>query len=467
MQMSAPPPAPLPPPQMQPSPSPTNSSPPHPLPDWARVHLIHIQWVRDLLVIAMIVGIIYLGYLLKVVTIPILLALLLAYLFEPLIRCVTRSGHISRQFAAAGIIVAAAVLIVAPVIVGVGFAAVQTAQYASGIAAEIGRLRASVDDPYNPEKEAAVPEGGWRRIRDAIVNLETPDYEPPEAIAWSPPEGTYGVAAEVLTLPRREPDELAGLVRFVANWVEANAAEIGRRAVGTGATAVGAAVSTIANIGLLAFTGLLTAFFFFYFSTGWGRVLAFWEGLVPERKKGRVLDLVKKMDRVIAGFVRGRLIIVGILMVYATLAFWLIGVPVPLVVGPIYGLLFLVPYLAAVGVPVAMLLMWLEPVSTGWQTEWWWVVLGPIAVHAGAQVLDDWILSPIIQGKNTDMDTPTILFASLAGGALAGVYGLLLAIPVAACLKILIKEVLWPRVDAYLQGKATDILPIEGRRGSG
>jgi predicted PurR-regulated permease PerM len=58
------------------------------------------------------------------------------------------------------------------------------------------------------------------------------------------------------------------------------------------------------------------------------------------------------------------------------------------------------------------------------------------------------------------MSMPTILFASIAGGALGGVYGLLLAIPVAACLKILAKEFLWPRVEAWVKGEAADILPI-------
>ncbi len=429
------------------------------------MHLFQIQWVRDLTVIALIVGIVYLGYRLSIVTVPILLALLLAYLFEPLIRTITRTGHISRQFAAASIIVAAGGLIVAPTIVGVGFAAVQGAQYASGLAREIGRLRASLDDPQNDAKRQAVPEGAWRRIRDAIVELETPE----ELLAWEPPKTNVPIVyPPPPPMPPRpappEPDELAGLIRFVAGWIETNAADLAKRALGTGASAVGAAVSTIANIGVLIFTGVLTAFFFFFFSTGWGQVLKFWEGLVPERKKGLVLDLVRKMDRVIAGFVRGRLTIVGILIIYGTLSYWLIGVPVPLIVGPIYGLFFLVPYLAGVAVPVAMLLMWLEPVSVGWQTQWWWVLLAPIAVHLGAQLLDDWILSPIIQGKSTDMDTPTILFASIAGGALAGVYGLLLAIPAAACVKILIKELVWPRVQAYLEGRAPDILPIEGRR---
>jgi len=96
----------------------------------------------------------------------------------------------------------------------------------------------------------------------------------------------------------------------------------------------------------------------------------------------------------------------------------------------------------------------------GWQQQWWWIVFAPVAVYVGAQLLDDWLLSPLIQGKTTGMDTPTILFASFAGGALGGVYGLLLAIPVAACIRILLKEVFWPRFRAWGKGKERDFLPI-------
>ena len=59
------------------------------------------------------------------------------------------------------------------------------------------------------------------------------------------------------------------------------------------------------------------------------------------------------------------------------------------------------------------------------------------------------------------MDTPTILFASIAGGSLAGIYGLLVAIPAAACIKILLREVFWPRVRRWAEGKERDFLPLE------
>jgi predicted PurR-regulated permease PerM len=112
-----------------------------------------------------------------------------------------------------------------------------------------------------------------------------------------------------------------------------------------------------------------------------------------------------------------------------------------------------------------MLLMWLQPSTPlgDWQMAWWWVVFAPIAVYMGAQVLDDWVLTPLIQGKNVDMDAPTILFASLAGGILAGLYGVLIAIPAAACIKILINDVVWPRVGAWARGESPDPLPW-GRR---
>ena len=57
--------------------------------------------------------------------------------------------------------------------------------------------------------------------------------------------------------------------------------------------------------------------------------------------------------------------------------------------------------------------------------------------------------------------TPFLILAVwIAGGALAGFYGLLVAIPTAACVKILLNEVFWPRFRAWSQGQAPDILPI-------
>ena len=51
----------------------------------------------------------------------------------------------------------------------------------------------------------------------------------------------------------------------------------------------------------------------------------------------------------------------------------------------------------------------------------------------------------------------------MAGGTLAGLYGMLLAIPAAACIKIIITNVLWPKVQAWLAGDESDPLPLPSR----
>jgi predicted PurR-regulated permease PerM len=89
------------------------------------------------------------------------------------------------------------------------------------------------------------------------------------------------------------------------------------------------------------------------------------------------------------------------------------------------------------------------------------MVFAPIIAYQVGQFFDDYVLTPQIQGKSTDMDVPSILFATIAGGAIAGIYGLLLAIPVAACIKILLREIFWPKFRRWATGQEKDFLPID------
>jgi predicted PurR-regulated permease PerM len=467
-----------------------------PIPPAARLHLTDIQAIRDALVVACVLGLLWLGYKLSVVTVPILLAMLLAYLFEPLIRRMVQTRWFSRPGAALLVIFTTLLLVVVPAALGLGTAVVQGAQLAGGVARTTNNVLA-----VRQFTEAAAEEGG-KFGHVEIVNAGAPG----ETLAFRPaPENQPAQAAAerasaaFLALPRQvregvtklikhrqelrqraatvgadgpaaaKPPWWVSIVDLSVAWVQNNSeavAEVGRSALGTGAEAVGVAVRTLTSVLHLGLTLVLTAFFFYFFSTGYGRVLAFWERLIPERRKSRVIGLIERMDRVIAGFVRGRLTIGAILMVMYTAGYWAIGVPAPLVLGPIVGALALVPFMTVPAIPLAMLLMALEPSGIPWQQSWGWIIGAPIGMYVLEKILDDYILTPAIQGKHTEMSVPAILFASLAGGVLAGVYGLLIAIPVAACLNILMKEVFWPRFAQWAQGERQDFLPIS-RGGDG
>ena len=77
------------------------------------------------------------------------------------------------------------------------------------------------------------------------------------------------------------------------------------------------------------------------------------------------------------------------------------------------------------------------------------------------QCLDDYVLPRLIAGKAATLDPVTIGVAVRAGGALAGLSGMLIAIPVAACIKIIIREILMPRIRDWIEGRVDDPLPIE------
>jgi predicted PurR-regulated permease PerM len=433
-------------------------------PDWRTLHLWQVQPVRDGLVILGALGLLWLGYRLSVVTVPILLALFLAYLFEPLVGRLTRARWVSRQGAALAIIAAAGLVVVVPVTLAVGFAVLQGVRVAAGVANNAGALIRTMQAESEEERLSALGELAppWRRAADELRELRREVEEHRRRMPQPGPPADPGAAAPPPVPAWKE--ELYHGIDLALKWVRANAhtiaRSVGETALGGGAQAIQAALAALGSVVRLAFGAFLTAFFFYFFSTGYGQVLGARERLIPERGKGRAIELLGKMDRVIAGFVRGRLVIVAVLSAYLVGAYWLIGVPAPVVLGLSVGVLFLVPFAPALGVPAAWLLMTLEPSAWEFQQGWWWVLLAPVGVYLVAQALDDYVLTPTIQGKATGLETPMIVFASVAGGVLAGVYGLLLAIPVAACLKMLADEVFWPRFRAWAEGKERDVLPI-------
>lgn len=486
-------------------------------PDIRTLHLWQIQPVRDILVIASVVGIIYLGSVLSMVTVPMLLALTLAYLFEPVVRRLTRTGKFTRPLATLTIIVVVTLTVALPLVIGGAFAIVQGASYAGQIIERGAQLHQVALEPTDQAKiDALGPAGGWRKLGELIRDIElgkpppkkadgtpgdvkpdvkpdakpdakqsdapsTPSNEPAPADSGatppasptegSPPAEAAGTPKEPLVKPagangngtKKVEDEWSFErgVAWISAWARDNTGTIGRvtrQVFGTSAEALAVVARFVKSLALLAFSGFLTLFFFFFFSSRWGGVQDTLISLVPAQNREKTLELTDRMDRVIAAFIRGRLIIMGILSGLYVVTYWIIGVPAPLVVGIIVGVFSAVPYLPLLGIPLSIILMFLMPV--GVPHTWTYILTVPVITYFLIQMSDDYLWTPMIQGKATDMDTPTILFAVLSGALLGGFYGVLLAIPIGACFKIVFKEVLVPRFRAWAEGRARDFLPI-------
>lgn len=420
----------------------SNKPPGRARPAWANLHLWQIQGVRDLLVLLALLGLLVLGEKLSLVTVPLMLALSLAYMLEPLVVRMTRIPWVSRRFASGSIAVATVFFVVVPLGLGVAFAALQGIDFAARVASRTTAVIASVEDSGDVAKRAQLGEGAWGDIRDFLVELHE------------------DVEVEETTILGIDRKEFRTGLDYVVRLVRENADRIGKQALSTSRDALTLAVTTFTSVGRFVFGLFLTFFFFFFVSAGWPGVREAARGLVPVEQQAKSAVILGKMDRAISGFIRGRLTIALLQAIFYSIGFWLIGVPAPLILGPAVALVTIIPYAGLLMVPIVVVLLWLEG-HTGFRGSIWWILLAPLVWYQIAQMLDDYVLTPLIQGKSTDLDTPAILFASIGGGILLGFFGLLVAIPLAACAKILFKELVLPRYEAWARGQAADFLPLD------
>lgn len=174
---------------------------------------------------------------------------------------------------------------------------------------------------------------------------------------------------------------------------------------------------------------------------GLSRLLSY----VPRRRREETKRVLGLMNDAVAGFFRGRFVVSLIMCALFAVGWWLCGVPYALVLGVVTGLLNVVPWASAIGWPLAVGLAAADGAAAG-QIDALRDVLWPSVVYVVVQGLDGWLLTPWIQSRSVDVSSVTVLIVVFVGGAAAGVMGLVLAVPIAACLKIFTREVVMPRV---------------------
>ena len=112
---------------------------------------------------------------------------------------------------------------------------------------------------------------------------------------------------------------------------------------------------------------------------------------------------------------------------------------------------------------LAVLLKYLDVLSAnGVGLDPMTILVWPSLAYLLVQFIESWLLTPWVQSQSMDMNAVTVLIVLFVGGALGGFYGLLLAIPLSACAKILGEELLLPQLARQATGPTCPI--PNGRR---
>jgi predicted PurR-regulated permease PerM len=181
---------------------------------------------------------------------------------------------------------------------------------------------------------------------------------------------------------------------------------------------------------------LLSVVSMYYFLTEWDHLREWLLGLVPEPYQDDGLSLYEQVRGVWVGYLWGQIILVFIVGVVFTLIWVAIGLPGALVIGPLTGLLTLIPDLGPlIGTLIAALVALLEG-STVLSISNFWFMLLVLAIYGVLMIIKNIWVRPRVMGRSVQMHEGLVFMAIVGGVVYGGVLGALIVVPVLASLGV-------------------------------
>ncbi|MCI2261356.1 MULTISPECIES: AI-2E family transporter [Xanthomonas] len=336
-------------------------------------------FLRRLKWTAVIVGVLWVVWLLAPILTPFVLALLLGWLGDPLVDRLERAGR-SRNMAVTLVFVLMVLLLVLALVILVPMLERQIVTF--------------ID---------VLPQA-----RDWFIGT---------AIPWA--EQKTGLELMAWLDPERLIDWIRG------HWQQAG---------GVAATFFGylsrsgfAMVTWVVNLVLLP---ILT----FYFLRDWDLLVARVAATIPRNHVGTITRLAQQSNEVLGAFIRGQFLVMLALGVIYAGGLTLVGLKLGLLIGIVAGLISFIPYLGATtGILLAVLAALVQ--AKGFDLQL--LILVGVVFTVG-QLLESYVLTPRIVGDKIGLHPVAVIFAVMAGGQLFGFLGMLLALPVAAVANVLL-----------------------------
>ena len=185
------------------------------------------------------------------------------------------------------------------------------------------------------------------------------------------------------------------------------------------------------------FSGVFNLFFIpilvFYILLDIDNIYEGFKKLIPPNYRERTLVIFGKIDTQLSAMLRGQFIENFIFALMMTIGFAFSGLKACLFLGPISGLANFIPYLGGFFSAILAFFAGITQISEAGAGLW----IGVIITIAIAQTIDVWYLQPHIVGENAGLHPLTTMLALTIAGSVAGIIGMLLAVPVAIIIKVL------------------------------
>ncbi|NVJ99246.1 MAG: AI-2E family transporter [Alphaproteobacteria bacterium] len=207
------------------------------------------------------------------------------------------------------------------------------------------------------------------------------------------------------------------------------------------AMAGGAVQSGLALFNVLSLL-LISPVVAFYLLRDWDLLVAKVDSWLPPTNGPVVRQLMSKIDTVLAGFVRGQLMVSTCMGILYGIGWSFVGLDFAVVLGVLAGVMSIVPFVGA---------LFAAAVAVAIGIGQWGVDPQHIAMVVGVfmvvQLIEGAVLTPKLIGDRVGLHPVWVLFAVFAGGEVMGFVGVLIAVPAAAAIAVLVRY--W--IDVYLE----------------
>jgi predicted PurR-regulated permease PerM len=177
-----------------------------------------------------------------------------------------------------------------------------------------------------------------------------------------------------------------------------------------------------------------------YFLAALPSIKKFFTQLVPRSRRDRFGVILEEVAAGVGGFLLGNIltsVVAGLGSFLWALA-W--GIPYPLLLGLLVALFDLIP---VVGSTVAGIIVSLVALAVSLP-----VAVATAAFYVGYRFFEDYLLVPRVMRQAVKVTPVVTVLAVLIGGALLGIIGALVAIPIAASIKLVLEYSVFPRIDS-------------------
>ncbi len=152
--------------------------------------------------------------------------------------------------------------------------------------------------------------------------------------------------------------------------------------------------------------------------------------IFPQRIRPQAMSVVADVEREMNSYFRGQGFVALCACVLYTIGFYIVGLPLAIVMGLLVGILYMIPYFQYITLIPVLIICFIT--SLDGHVAFWTIFGKCLLVYGVVQSICDYVITPHVMGKEMGLNPAVILLSLSIWGSLLGIIGMIIALPVTA-----------------------------------